>query len=85
MKRVIFNLKGGVGKTSITCNLAAVSAKEGLKTLVVDLDPQGNSSHYLLGRPASEYKDNLAGFFEQMLSFSVFTKKTEDFIHPNTF
>ena len=85
MKRVIFNLKGGVGKTSITCNLAAVSAREGLKTLVVDLDPQGNSSHYLLGKPASEYKDNLAGFFEQMLSFSVFTRKTEDFIHPTPF
>ena len=85
MKRVIFNLKGGVGKTSITCNLAAISAKQGLKTLVVDLDPQGNSSHYLLGRPAVEYKDNLATFFEQMLSFSMFSRKAEDFIHPTPF
>ncbi len=85
MRRVIFNLKGGVGKTSITCNLAAISARQGLRTLVVDLDPQGNSSHYLLGKPASEYADNLAGFFEQMLSFSVFTRKAEDFIHPTPF
>ncbi|MDD7805794.1 MAG: ParA family protein [Endozoicomonas sp. (ex Botrylloides leachii)] len=85
MKRVVFNLKGGVGKTSITCNLAAVSAKEKLKTLVVDLDPQGNSSHYLLGKPASEYQANLAGFFEQVLSFSVFSRKPEDFIHPTPF
>jgi chromosome partitioning protein len=49
MRRVIFNQKGGVGKSSITANLAAISAARGRDTLVVDLDPQGNSSQYLLG------------------------------------
>ena len=43
MKRVVFNQKGGVGKTSITCNLAAISASQGLRTLVIDLDVQGNT------------------------------------------
>lgn len=36
--------KGGVGKTSLTLQIAYVFAKAGLKTLVVDFDPQGNCS-----------------------------------------
>ena len=43
MKRVVFNQKGGVGKTSITCNLAAIGAAMGYRTLVVDLDVQGKT------------------------------------------
>jgi chromosome partitioning protein len=48
MIRVLFNKKGGVGKSSLTCNLAAISAAKGLKTLVIDLDTQCNASQYLL-------------------------------------
>ncbi|MBS1745035.1 MAG: AAA family ATPase [Bacteroidetes bacterium] len=43
----IYNLKGGVGKTAAAVNLAYLSAAEGYKTLVWDLDPQGSSSFYL--------------------------------------
>ncbi len=43
----LYNLKGGVGKTAAAVNLAYLSAKDGYKTLVWDLDPQGSSSFYL--------------------------------------
>ena len=51
-----------VGKTSIVCNLAAMSAASGLRTLVVDLDPQANSTHYLLGNLEEAERDALRAF-----------------------
>ena len=44
MPLVVFNQKGGVGKSTIACNLAAISAVQGRRTLLIDLDVQGNSS-----------------------------------------
>ena len=39
--------KGGVGKTTIVVNLSSMFSKKGYKTLLIDLDPQGNLSTYL--------------------------------------
>lgn len=89
MRRVVFNQKGGVGKSSITVNLAAISASRGQRTLVIDLDPQCNATQYLTshgsGVANEELKPNIGGFFAQMLQFKLKEKGLEDFVHATRF
>jgi len=47
----LYSIKGGVGKTSSTVNLAFNAAKDGYRTLVWDLDPQAASSYYFRIKP----------------------------------
>jgi chromosome partitioning protein len=53
MSRVLasYNIKGGVGKTSAAVNLAYLAAREGARTLLWDLDPQGGTTFLLRVRP----------------------------------
>lgn len=48
----VCSLKGGVGKTSVTLGLASAALHQGVNALVIDLDPQGDTTLGLLGEPA---------------------------------
>lgn len=47
----VFNIKGGVGKTASSVNLAYFAGRSGLKTLVWDLDPQAACTYYFRVKP----------------------------------
>ena len=85
MRTVVFNQKGGVGKSTITVNLAAVGASRGRRTLVVDLDPSGNASRYLLGVEADTERTGAADLFEQSLKFSVRARPATDYVADTPF
>lgn len=49
-----YSMKGGVGKTATAVNIAYWAAKSGIRTLLIDLDPQGASSFYFRVKPSSK-------------------------------
>ncbi|MBZ4192752.1 MAG: AAA family ATPase [Candidatus Contendobacter sp.] len=56
-------------------NRAAISAARGRRTRVVDLDPQVNTSRYLLGAALDERKKTLVHFFDDILAYKMFADK----------
>lgn len=54
----VFQLKGGVGKTTTAVNLAALAAQNSIRTLLWDLDPQGAAT-WILGVEADKKQDKV--------------------------
>ena len=84
MIRVVFNRKGGVGKSTIACNLAAIAAQQGKKVVVVDLDPQANSTAYL-GQDGKDDKIGIVEFFVSQVAYKYREFKPTDYVRKTAF
>ena len=62
MKTITFAIqKGGTGKTSVSVSIAGELALAGKKTLLVDADPQGNSTGWIFPEIEYEFADVILG------------------------
>ncbi len=83
MKWVVFNQKGGVGKSTICTNLASVGAIQGKSSLLVDLDAQGNSTYYA-GCDLEPKSLSVADMFKQVSGWFGKQQTEDEFVHPST-
>lgn len=65
------NQKGGVGKTTSAVALSAAIAKEGYKVLLIDNDPQANSTESLGLRKPDGMQITISSIFEDLMSFKA--------------
>jgi chromosome partitioning protein len=70
----VISQKGGVGKTTTAINVAAGLARRGVKTLLIDADPQG-SVRFGLGLFGSEYRVGLSDFLAE-------TSELHEIVYP---
>jgi chromosome partitioning protein len=72
---LVINAKGGVGKTTITTNLASYFASRRVPTTIADYDPQGSSLNWLEHRPPDVFKIHGANLSSRMGSGSSATRR----------
>jgi chromosome partitioning protein len=76
-KIALYNIKGGVGKTTTAVNLACMLAKQGLSVLLWDLDPQGGSSYFF---NMQNQNDNTHGkLFDRYITIYEVIKPTDSY------
>jgi chromosome partitioning protein len=72
---LVINAKGGVGKTTITTNLASYFASRHIPTTIADYDPQGSSLNWLAQRPADAFKIHGADLSARISGGSSLTRR----------
>lgn len=78
MKKIaVYNIKGGVGKTTTTVNLACLLSRMGYSVLMWDLDPQGGSSYFF---NLENHNDNThAKLFDRYISIYDVIQSTDTY------
>lgn len=71
----IVSQKGGVGKTTTAINLAVAMARRGVKTLLVDVDPQG-SVRYGMGMLAPHYRFGVSDYLNGQIEMQEIVRPT---------
>ena len=69
LKTAVAQNKGGVGKTTLTVNIAVALGRKGYRVLVVDLDAQCNASNHISLVPAVDLPYSIADLFEDHKKF----------------
>jgi len=75
-----YNIKGGVGKTASSVNIAWLAAQEGIPTLLIDIDPQASSTYYF--RIAPHKRQKKRALVKGGKTLSSFIKETD---YPNLY
>lgn len=69
----ICNQKGGVGKTTTAVSMSIALANQNKKVLLVDFDPQGDSTYYLGWQNGADLNKTIASLMKQSISYEEIT------------